>query len=71
MNIRFLATQLRPSTMAAMIADLLDSPIVNAEVITAMLEQLRHDVGDEGMEEFLADEGIVPGRAALLIGATQ
>lgn len=65
MNARYLASQFRPTTLAAMIADLLEMPVANAEMITALLEQLRANVGDEDADELLAAEGVTPGRAAL------
>lgn len=58
-------THLRPATMATMIADLLDSPVANAHAIKVLLLQLEASVGEEMSVEFLADAGIVPGRAAL------
>jgi hypothetical protein len=60
MSIRYLASQLRPTTLAAMITDLLDMPVANAETIEALLEQLEHSVGDEMAIEFLVDAGALP-----------
>lgn len=64
MNARYLASQFRPTTLVAMIADLLDMPVANAEIITALLEQLNASVGDEDAAEMLAEAGIAPGRGA-------
>jgi hypothetical protein len=60
MNTKYLASQLRPTTLAAIIVDLLDMPVANAELITVMLEQLEHSVGDEMAIDFLVDAGATP-----------
>lgn len=65
MNITLNTTHLRPATMAAMIADLMDSPVYNSYAIKTLLKQLETSVGEEGTAEFLSDVGLVPGRAAL------
>lgn len=59
MNARYLASQFRPTTLAAMIADLLEMPVANAEMITALEEQLRATVGDEDADAMLAEEDII------------
>lgn len=62
---------LRPATIAAMIADLLDSPVENATVIKSLITQLENSVGEEMSIEFLAEAGITPGRgAAEYVGPT-
>lgn len=65
MLLRIDTTELRPSTIADLIADLVDSPIVNFHAVTSLLSQLEMTVGEEMSIEFLADAGIVPGRGAL------
>lgn len=64
MNITLSTIHLRPATMAAMIADLLDSPVVNAATIKALIQQLEISVGEEDSIEFLAEVGVTPGRGA-------
>lgn len=59
MNARYLASQFRPTTLAAMIADLLEMPVANAEMISALLEQLKATVGDEDAHDFLFDAGVM------------
>jgi hypothetical protein len=60
MNTRYLASQFRQSTLAAMIVDLLDMPVANAELIEVFLKQLEHSVGDEMAIDFLIDAGATP-----------
>lgn len=55
---------LRPATLAAMIADLLDSPLENSTVIKSLITQLENSVGEEMSIDFLAAAGITPGRGA-------
>lgn len=61
MNITVSTTQLRPSTMANMIADLMDMPSPdNLPVIKALLAQLEAVVGEEESIEWIVDAGVTP-----------
>jgi len=60
MNIKINIAELRPSTLAAMIADLMDNPGSDLRTIKALLNQLEVTVGDEGHIEFLIDAGVTP-----------
>lgn len=54
---RYLSSQFRPSTLAAMIVDLLDNPVDNAEMVEVFMTQLENSVGDEMAIDFLVDAG--------------
>lgn len=58
------STHLRPATMAAMIADLMDAPQANLLVIRSLMTQMAISVGDEMTIDFLIDAGITPEKLA-------
>lgn len=64
MNIVINTANLKPSTIAAMIADLLDAPVANANAIKQLIYQLEITVGEQESIEYLAEAGISPGRGA-------
>lgn len=59
---------LRPATMAAMIADLMDAPLLNIIVCRSLLTQIENSVGEEMSIEFLNDAGVTPGQLASVTG---
>lgn len=61
-------SHLRPATMAAMIADLMDEPLLNIIVCRSLLTQIETSVGEEMAIEFLNDAGVTPGQLASVTG---
>lgn len=61
-------THLRPATMAAMIADLIEAPLVNIIVCRSLLTQIENSVGEEDAIEFLNDAGVTPDQLASITG---
>lgn len=61
MNITVNTAKLRPSTIAAMIADLLETPSIdNVLTIRKLIDALEIIVGEEESIEYLCDAGITP-----------
>lgn len=60
MYITLSTRQLRPATMAAMIADLLDNPSDNRLALKGLVKQLKADVGDEMAIDLIIDAGVPP-----------
>lgn len=61
MQITIDTSELRPSTLAHMIADMLDMPSpYNKPVIKALIAHLEIIVGEDESIEFLIDTGVTP-----------
>lgn len=60
MNIQLNTVNLRPATMATIIADLMDMPGKDATTITQLVAAIDASVGEEETIEFLADAGVTP-----------
>jgi hypothetical protein len=61
MNITVNRTTLRPTTIAAIIADLLDMPSgTSLTAVKALLNQLEVTVGEEESIDYLVDAGVTP-----------
>ncbi len=59
--------ELRPSTLAAIIADLLENQVGNNKmVIRSLLSQLDAAVGEDDASELLVEEGINPEQIYLI-----
>lgn len=61
MNIRTNTSAFRPTTLAAMIADLIDTDDVqHLATIKILMEQLEVTVGEEESINYLVDAGVTP-----------
>lgn len=62
MNITLNTSELRSSTIAAIIADLMDmqSPF-NTPIIKALIEQLEANIGEDEATKEIIDAGVTPG----------
>lgn len=54
----------KPSTLAAMIADLQQYPTLNERLIKALMDVLEFNAGTEESIDFLAEAGAYPGDTA-------
>lgn len=64
MNVTLSTNHLRPATMAAMLADLLDAPLANKAACMKLLAQLEACVGVEMSIEWLTWAGVTPEQLA-------
>lgn len=65
MRITLDTAELRPATIAAMIADLLDNPtLINVPAVKRLMAQLENTVGDEESIEWLVEVGVTPEQIA-------
>lgn len=61
MNIKLDTSELRPATIAAIIADLMDMPSpFNMPVIKALIEQLEASIGEDEATKEIIDAGVTP-----------
>lgn len=61
MYLQINTAELRPSTLAAMIADLMDMPSpYNLPTIKALMDQLETNVGEEESIKYIIDANVTP-----------
>ena len=60
MNITINTAELRPTSLAALIADLMDNPGSDLQKVRILLNQLEDNVGQEESVDYLVDAGVTP-----------